>query len=167
MSQAQVDIVHVPANKKNAADEKLKQLMRRFADILPSYFIVLSNLIIFRFADIHRGGGARIVLISGDRDFAADIADYKRRMRLSVILLHTNNCPQSLILAASEHYNFQELLSSVPVETRHTDITGRPAQVYISGIQMAASLKIELKKISQKTNGILLYRVPIIYLIQG
>ena len=58
------------------------------------------------------------MLISGDRDFAADIADYKRRMRLSVILLHTNNCPQSLMLAASEHYNFQELLSSVPVEAR-------------------------------------------------
>lgn len=69
------------------------------------------------------------MLISGDRDFAADIADYKRRMRLSVILLHTNNCPQSLMLAASEHYNFQELLSSVPVETRHADTLGRPTQV--------------------------------------
>ena len=69
------------------------------------------------------------MLISGDRDFAADIADYKRRMRLSVILLHTNNCPQSLMLAASEHYNFQELLSSVPVETRHADTPGRPTQV--------------------------------------
>ena len=31
--QAQVDIVHVPANKKNAADEKLKQLMRRYVTI--------------------------------------------------------------------------------------------------------------------------------------
>ena len=30
--KAQVDIVHVPANKKNAADEKLKQLMRRSVD---------------------------------------------------------------------------------------------------------------------------------------
>lgn len=94
-----------------------------------SHVVSFHNLIICRFADIHRGGGARIVLISGDRDFAADIADYKRRMRLSVILLHTNNCPQSLMLAASEHYNFQELLSSVPVESRHADTPGRQTQV--------------------------------------
>lgn len=103
-----------------------------------------SNFIFSRFADIHRGGGARIVLISGDRDFAADIADYKRRMRLSVILLHTNNCPQDLILAASEHYNFQELLSSVPVDVsisrfpwesvlRSTSEEGRTTQVIITG----------------------------------
>ena len=96
LDRAQVDIVHVPANKKNAADEKLKQLMRRFADL-------------------HRSPGARIVLISGDMDFAADIADFKRRMRLSVILLHTNNCSQHLINAASQHYNFQELMSSVEI----------------------------------------------------
>ena len=103
LDKAQVDIVHVPANKKNAADEKLKQLMRRFADI-------------------HRSSaGARIVLISGDRDFAADLADYKRRMLLSVILLHTNNCPADLLLAASEHYNFQvELETKVnPKDCNH------------------------------------------------
>ena len=89
IDKAQVDVMHVASNKKNAADDKLKQLMRRFADI-------------------HRSSaGARIVLISGDRDFAADLADYKRRMLLSVILLHTNNCPADLLLAASEHYNFQ------------------------------------------------------------
>ena len=102
LDKAQVDIVHVPANKKNAADEKLKQLMRRFADI-------------------HRSSaGARIVLISGDRDFAADLADYKRRMLLSVILLHTNNCPADLLLAASEHYNFQvELETTVHPKVRN------------------------------------------------
>ena len=48
-------------------------------------------------------------------DFTADIADIKRRMRLSVILLHTNNCSQSLIHAASEHYNFQQLMSNVEI----------------------------------------------------
>ena len=131
--------------------------MRRFADVLPSYFIILSYLIIFRFADIHRGGGARIVLISGDRDFAADIADYKRRMRLSVILLHTNNCPQSLMLAASEHYNFQELLSSVPVETRHTEITGRPTQVILN--KMASSLKKINRNKSKFQNNTLKFKV--------
>jgi len=108
LDKAQVDIVHVPANRKNAADEKLKQLMRRFVDI-------------HRVQPDRDNKGdderktTRIVLISGDMDFTADIADIKRRMRLSVILLHTNNCSQSLIHAASEHYNFQQLMSNVEI----------------------------------------------------
>ena len=64
LDKAQADIVHVPANRKNAADTKLKQLMRRFADL-------------------HRAHSCRIVLISGDMDFTNDVADFKRRMRLS------------------------------------------------------------------------------------
>ena len=56
LDKAQVDIIHVSPNKKNAADEKLKQLMRRFSDL-------------------HRDG-SRIVLICGNVDFAAEIADF-------------------------------------------------------------------------------------------
>ena len=82
LDKAQVDIIHVASNRKNSADDKLKQIMRRFADL-------------------HRDG-SRIVLISGDMDFAADIADFKRRMCLSVILLHNSNASESLILAVSE-----------------------------------------------------------------
>ena len=41
--QAQVDIVHVPANKKNAADEKLKQLMRRYVTISILFLTRLFN----------------------------------------------------------------------------------------------------------------------------
>ena len=96
LDKAQVDIIHVVSNRKNAADDKLKQIMRRFADI-------------------HREG-SRIVLISGDVDFAADIADFKRRMCLSVILLHNANASESLLLAASEVYNFYEILSALPVK---------------------------------------------------
>jgi len=96
LDKAQVDIIHVPSNRKNAADDKLKQMMRRFADL-------------------HRDG-SRIVLISGDMDFAADIADFKRRMFLSVILLHNSNASESLLLAASEVYNFHEILSTIPVK---------------------------------------------------
>jgi len=96
LDKAQVDIIHVASNRKNAADDKLKQLMRRFADL-------------------HRDG-SRIVLISGDMDFAADIADFKRRMCLSVILLHNSNASESLILAASQVYNFYDILATLPVK---------------------------------------------------
>ena len=95
LDKAQVDIYHVPANRKNAVDFKIKTLMRRFADT-------------------HRDG-ARIVLISGDSDFAGDIADFKRRMCLSVILLHTNQCSESLKLAATSVYNFQNLMSCIEI----------------------------------------------------
>ena len=93
LDKAQVDIFHVPANRKNAVDFKIKTLMRRFADA-------------------HREG-ARIVLISGDSDFAADIADFKRRMCLSVVLLHTNQCSESLKLAATNTFNFQDIMSGI------------------------------------------------------
>ena len=47
--QAQVDIVHVPANKKNAADEKLKQLMRRYVTISILFSTHLFNISILIF----------------------------------------------------------------------------------------------------------------------
>ena len=95
LDKAQVDIFHVPDNRKNAVDFKIKTLMRRFADA-------------------HRDG-ARIVVISGDSDFAVDIADFKRRMCLTVILLHTNQCSESLKLAATSVYNFQDLMSGIEI----------------------------------------------------
>ena len=68
-----------------------------------------------RFADLHRDG-SRIVLISGDMDFAADIADFKRRMCLSFILLHNSTASESLILAASQSHNFYDILSTLPAK---------------------------------------------------
>jgi signal transduction histidine kinase len=44
-----VDVLHVNANRKNAADDKLKELMQRFADV--------------------HGQQSRIVLISGQHMF--------------------------------------------------------------------------------------------------
>ena len=112
LDKAQIDIFHVPANRKNAVDFKIKTLMRRFADT-------------------HRHG-ARIVLISGDSDFAGDIADFKRRMCLSVILLHTNQCSESLKLAATSVYNFQNLMSCI--EIRQDLLRLQSAQVSVGSV---------------------------------
>jgi len=113
LDKAQVDIIHVVSNRKNAADDKLKQIMRRFADI-------------------HRDG-SRIVLISGDVDFAADIADFKRRMCLSVILLHNANASESLLLAASEFHNFYEILSALPVK-HETPVSAVHDEITVSNL---------------------------------
>jgi hypothetical protein len=46
-----VDILHVNSNRKNAADDKLKDLMRRFADLhgTESSIILISGQHIFLF----------------------------------------------------------------------------------------------------------------------
>lgn len=55
----QVNVMHVGSTVKNAADDKLLQSMRRFADI--------------------HGPGATIVLISGDSNFATELYDLRYR----------------------------------------------------------------------------------------
>ena len=52
LHKSQVDIIWAPSGK-NSADEKLKEIMQRYADIY--------------------GKGARIVLLSSDGDFAPTI----------------------------------------------------------------------------------------------
>ncbi|KAL0122954.1 hypothetical protein PUN28_007547 [Cardiocondyla obscurior] len=94
LNDAQVNLIHVAATCKNAADEKLKQTIRRFADI--------------------HGSPAAIILISGDINFAADLSDLRHRKKIYVILLHKKNTSEALILCANEHYDFMELTEPLP-----------------------------------------------------
>ncbi|XP_025991355.1 meiosis regulator and mRNA stability factor 1 isoform X2 [Solenopsis invicta] len=94
LNDAQVNLIHVAATCKNAADEKLKQTIRRFADI--------------------HGSPAAIILISGDINFAADLSDLRHRKKIHVILLHKKNTSEALILCANEHYDFMELTEPLP-----------------------------------------------------
>ncbi|XP_067208207.1 meiosis regulator and mRNA stability factor 1 isoform X2 [Linepithema humile] len=97
LNDAQVNLIHVSATCKNAADEKLKQSIRRFADI--------------------HGSPAALILISGDINFAADLSDLRHRKKIYVILLHKKNTSEALILCANEHYDFMELTESLPSRT--------------------------------------------------
>lgn len=92
-----MNLIHVTTRCKNAADEKLKQSIRRFADI--------------------HGSPAAIILISGDINFAADLSDLRYRKKIHVILLHMKHTSEALILCANEHYNFSELMESLPSRT--------------------------------------------------
>ncbi|XP_047365220.1 meiosis regulator and mRNA stability factor 1 isoform X1 [Vespa velutina] len=94
LNDAQVNLIHVAATCKNAADEKLKQSIRRFADI--------------------HGSPAAIILISGDIDFAADLSDLRYRKKIHVILLHNKSTSEALILCANEHYDFMDLMEPLP-----------------------------------------------------
>lgn len=94
LNDAQVNLIHVAATCKNAADEKLKQSIRRFADI--------------------HGSPAAILLISNDIHFAADLSDLRYRKKIHVILLHTKHISKALLLCANEHYDFSKLMKSLP-----------------------------------------------------
>lgn len=97
LNNAQVNLIHVARECKNAADEKLKQSIRRFADI--------------------HGSPAAVILISGDINFAPDLSDLRYRKKIHVILLHMKNTSEALILCANEHYDFSELMESLPSTT--------------------------------------------------
>ncbi|XP_066603618.1 meiosis regulator and mRNA stability factor 1 isoform X2 [Prorops nasuta] len=97
LNDAQVNLIHVAATCKNAADEKLKQSIRRFADI--------------------HGSPAAIILISGDINFAADLSDLRHRKKIHIILLHKSNTSKALILCANEHYDFMSLAKPLPSRT--------------------------------------------------
>lgn len=90
----QVNLIHVSSTSKNAADEKLRQSLRRFAEL-------------------HKAPAA-IALISSDVNFAADLSDLRYRKKIHVILVHNSNVADALILCASETYNFTSITETIP-----------------------------------------------------
>ncbi|KAK3875906.1 hypothetical protein Pcinc_019252 [Petrolisthes cinctipes] len=97
LNDAQVNVVHIGSTVKNAADDKLLQSMRRFADI--------------------HGPGATIILISGDSNFATELYDLRYRKNLRVILVHNAHAQDSLKLCAHETALFSEVTQQLPQRT--------------------------------------------------
>lgn len=85
---------------KNAADEKLRQSLRRFAEVYQT--------------------PAAVLLISSDVNFAADLCDLRYRRKIHVILIHNSNVADALILCANETYNFSEITENLPVKREKT-----------------------------------------------
>ncbi|XP_046394485.1 meiosis regulator and mRNA stability factor 1 isoform X2 [Ischnura elegans] len=135
LNDAQVNLIHVSATCKNAADEKLRQAIRRFADI--------------------HGSPASIILISGDINFAADICDLRHRKKIHVILLHKVNTSEALILCASENYNFTHIVESLPPRTQSKFPT-QPVEVVISNLpddKDETRIRNRLKQLSDNCGG--------------
>ncbi|XP_072396076.1 meiosis regulator and mRNA stability factor 1 [Diabrotica undecimpunctata] len=97
LHDAQVMLVHVSSISKNAADEKLRQSLRRFGELHPP--------------------PSAVVLISSDINFAADLADLRYRRKIRVILVHNVNIADALILCANEHHLFCQLMKDIPACT--------------------------------------------------
>lgn len=99
-----MNLIHVASTSKNAADEKLRQSLRRFAEIYPA--------------------PSAVVLISGDINFAADLSDIRYRKKIRVILVHNTNVADALVLCANEHYSYGNITEGLPKEK--TKVTRNP-----------------------------------------
>ncbi|XP_076763661.1 meiosis regulator and mRNA stability factor 1-like protein isoform X1 [Xylocopa sonorina] len=133
LNNAQVNLIHVAREFKNAADDKLKQSIRRFADI--------------------HGSPAAVILISCDINFAADLSDLRYRKKIHVILLHMESTSEALILCANEHYDFSKLMESLP--SRTVQVTAH-YDLLVSNLpenQDVMSVKDNLKQLSKRYGG--------------
>ncbi|XP_069692388.1 meiosis regulator and mRNA stability factor 1 isoform X2 [Periplaneta americana] len=135
LNDAQVNLIHVASTCKNAADEKLRQSIRRFADI--------------------HGSPAAIILISGDINFAADLNDLRHRKKIHVILLHNSTASEALILCASEHYNFASLMEDLPLRGTIKS-NSQSAEIVVSNLpedKDQMRVKTRLKQLSGNCGG--------------
>ncbi|XP_069956765.1 meiosis regulator and mRNA stability factor 1 isoform X7 [Cherax quadricarinatus] len=113
LNDAQVNVMHVGSTVKNAADDKLLQSMRRFADI--------------------HGTGATIVLISGDSNFATELYDLRYRKNLRVIIVHNAHAQDSLKLCAHETALFTEVTQELPQRSKPKGI-GLRRDIFVSNL---------------------------------
>ncbi|XP_061456399.1 meiosis regulator and mRNA stability factor 1 isoform X2 [Rhineura floridana] len=94
LNNCQVTVAHINATAKNAADDKLRQSLRRFADT--------------------HAAPATVVLVSTDVNFALELSDLRHRHGFHVILVHKNQASEALLHHAHELTRFEEFISDLP-----------------------------------------------------
>ncbi|NP_001119538.1 meiosis regulator and mRNA stability factor 1 [Xenopus tropicalis] len=94
LNNCQVTVAHINATAKNAADDKLRQSLRRFADTHTS--------------------PATVVLVSTDVNFALELSDLRHRHSFHIILIHKNQASEALLHHAHELIHFEEFISDLP-----------------------------------------------------
>ncbi|KAG8558249.1 hypothetical protein GDO81_016929 [Engystomops pustulosus] len=94
LNNCQVTVAHINATAKNAADDKLRQSLRRFADTHTS--------------------PATVVLVSTDVNFALEISDLRHRHGFHIIIIHKNQASEALLHHAHELIPFEEFITDLP-----------------------------------------------------
>ncbi|XP_069761769.1 meiosis regulator and mRNA stability factor 1 isoform X2 [Narcine bancroftii] len=94
LNNCQVTVAHINATAKNAADDKLRQSLRRFADT--------------------HTAPSTVVLVSSDVNFASELSDLRHRHGFQIILVHKNQVSDALLQHAHKHIKFEELVSKLP-----------------------------------------------------
>uniref|UniRef100_A0ACB8FL76 Meiosis regulator and mRNA stability factor 1 n=2 Tax=Sphaerodactylus townsendi TaxID=933632 RepID=A0ACB8FL76_9SAUR len=94
LNNCQVTVAHINATAKNAADDKLRQSLRRFADT--------------------HAAPATVVLVSTDVNFALELSDLRHRHGFHIVLVHKNQASEALLHHAHELVRFEEFISDLP-----------------------------------------------------
>ncbi|XP_072337934.1 meiosis regulator and mRNA stability factor 1-like isoform X1 [Scyliorhinus torazame] len=94
LNNCQVTVAHINATAKNAADDKLRQSLRRFADT--------------------HTAPSTVILVSSDVNFALELSDLRHRHGFHIILLHKNQVSDALLQHAHKHIKFEEFVSNLP-----------------------------------------------------
>ncbi|KAM9314631.1 meiosis regulator and mRNA stability factor 1 isoform 2-T3 [Pholidichthys leucotaenia] len=94
LNNCQVTVAHINATAKNAADDKLRQSLRRFAET--------------------HTAPATVVLVSSDVNFASELSDLRHRHGFQVILVHGNQASPALLQHAHSQVSFQDITTDLP-----------------------------------------------------
>ncbi|KAM6939553.1 meiosis regulator and mRNA stability factor 1 [Xenentodon cancila] len=94
LNNSQVTVAHINATAKNAADDKLRQSLRRFAET--------------------HTAPATVVLVSSDVNFASELSDLRHRHGFHVVLVHGNHASSALLQHANHHVAFQDITADLP-----------------------------------------------------
>nr|XP_037278554.1 uncharacterized protein LOC119171800 isoform X2 [Rhipicephalus microplus] len=134
LTEAHVTLMHVPGGQKNAADEKLRSELRRFSDT-------------------YKLTGSRVVLISGDVDFAAEIHEIRYKNLIHVALIHNDQAKRSLTDTANQSIRYGEFVADIkmverakeakaPIQTRQNKpLPKKPMQIdKVNNTQAPASV---------------------------
>uniref|UniRef100_A0A3B1JU79 Meiosis regulator and mRNA stability factor 1 n=1 Tax=Astyanax mexicanus TaxID=7994 RepID=A0A3B1JU79_ASTMX len=94
LNNCQVTVAHINATAKNAADDKLRQSLRRFAET--------------------HTAPATVIVVSSDVNFASELSDLRHRHRFQVILVHKSQASLALLQHAHVHVPFEDFVSELP-----------------------------------------------------
>uniref|UniRef100_A0A3B3ZX49 Meiosis regulator and mRNA stability factor 1 n=1 Tax=Periophthalmus magnuspinnatus TaxID=409849 RepID=A0A3B3ZX49_9GOBI len=132
LNNCQVTVAHINATAKNAADDKLRQSLRRFAET--------------------HTAPATVVLVSSDVNFASELSDLRHRHGFQVILVHNHASP-ALLQHANCHVAFQELTADLPPRMPTFNL------LYVHNLPIARdksqlnAVKLRLRRLSANCGG--------------
>ena len=86
-------LVHVNAVAKNAADDKLRQSLRRFAHTYPA--------------------PSTVVLVSSDVNFSSELNDLRHVHNMTIVLVHSKFTSDALKVFAQQLISYEQFLEDV------------------------------------------------------
>lgn len=137
LNNCQVTVAHINATAKNAADDKLRQSLRRFAET--------------------HSAPAKVVLVSSDVNFASELSDLRHRHGFQVILVHGNHVSPALLQHANCHIPFHEITADLP--PRMVNAQPNFSLLYVHNLPITSdknqlcAVRLRLRRLSSNCGG--------------